>query len=379
MLLNLKLSLRFLVNKSSGSFSSFASWLAIGGLAIGIAALMLTASIVQGFEEVISQKLENLDGQGRVQHVLGYPINIKDNSIDSIIHEYPKNISGFIRGACMLRYGSMAEGVLIEGIENSTNLNNGEIIIGKGLISLLKIDIGDVVYLQSFSSNDSTTRFPIIKSFKVIDTFYSGLKEYDNTIAYVTIQDSRKLFNIKENFVSGFIINNMNDTSVLRKLKYPYYFETWKEKHSLLFEWISFQRWPAYIMFGLIALVGLVNLVAALTMIIVEKTYQIGILLSQGMTKNNLVIVFLMQGGFIGLIGGVLGGFISILVLIIQLEYGLFKIPSDIYFMDKIPFAFDFIIFGLLLLLSFFLSVLASYIPVRSILKFQPSTALRYE
>jgi len=279
----------------------------------------------------------------------------------------------------MLRYGSMAEGVLIEGIENSTNLNNGEIIIGKGLISLLKIDIGDVVYLQSFSSNDSTTRFPIIKSFKVIDTFYSGLKEYDNTIAYVTIQDSRKLFNIKENFVSGFIINNMNDTSVLRKLKYPYYFETWKEKHSLLFEWISFQRWPAYIMFGLIALVGLVNLVAALTMIIVEKTYQIGILLSQGMTKNNLVIVFLMQGGFIGLIGGVLGGFISILVLIIQLEYGLFKIPSDIYFMDKIPFSFDFIIFGLLLLLSFFLSVLASYIPVRSILKFQPSTALRYE
>ena len=96
MLLNLKLSLRFLVNKSSGSFSSFASWLAIGGLAIGIAALMLTASIVQGFEEVISQKLEKLDGQGRVQHVLSYPINIKDNSIDSIIHEYPKNISGFI-------------------------------------------------------------------------------------------------------------------------------------------------------------------------------------------------------------------------------------------------------------------------------------------
>ena len=79
-------------------------------------------------------------------------------------------------------------------------------------------------------------------------------------------------------------------------IKYPFYLETWRDQHALLFEWISIQRWPAYIMFGLISLVGLVNLVAAISMIIIEKSQQIGILYAQGFTRRKLQKIFIYQG-----------------------------------------------------------------------------------
>jgi len=132
-------------------------------------------------------------------------------------------------------------------------------------------------------------------------------------------------------------------------------------------------------MFGLIALVGLVNLIAAIMMIIIEKTNQIGILLAQGISKSVLRDIFIIQGGFIGLLGGLIGGVLSIIMIIIQLKYRILEIPSDIYFMDKVPVSFDYIIFLIILMLSFFLSLLASWFPVRNLSSIKPANALRYE
>ena len=132
-------------------------------------------------------------------------------------------------------------------------------------------------------------------------------------------------------------------------------------------------------MFGLISIVGLMNLIAALAMIIIEKTNQIGILLAQGIPRSVLKKVFIIQGGFIGLLGGLIGGIISIVLITIQLKYRVLDIPSDIYFMDQIPFSFNYTIFSSILLLSIFLSIIISWIPINRISTFKPSKALRYE
>ena len=94
-------------------------------------------------------------------------------------------------------------------------------------------------------------------------------------------------------------------------------------------------------MFGLITLVGLINLFAAIAMIIIEKNGPITILLSQGMNITSLRRVFMLQGGIIGILGALFGGVISIILISIQVNFNLFKIPSEIYFMDQLPFSFE--------------------------------------
>lgn len=386
--LGLRLALRFLFSRGTSSFSSYASWLAIGGLSIGVTSLMLTASIIQGFENTISEKLSNFDGQGRLGNIFGKSFYVSDPSIKSIIKDTPGEFHPFVKDMALIRFGSKADGVIIEGVEvppqiiskiSTTKINDGNIIIGKGLASYLGVNVNDKIYLQGLATGGPLSNIPRIKPFTVSFIYYSGLQEYDKSLAYVSINDSRSLFSLDENEVSGLILNSILPSKFKLDVQYPYYFETWKDKHSLLFEWISVQRWPAYIMFGLIALVGIVNLIAAITMIIIEKTNQVGILLAQGAHKSMLRNIFILLGGFIGLIGGLIGGCISIVFILIQLNYNILEIPADIYFMDQIPFSFDYGMFLLILLLSFLLSLVASLLPLRVLSSLKPAIALRYE
>ena len=379
-----KIALRFLFSKT-GTFSSYASFLAIGGLAIGVSALMLTSSIINGFDSIISEKLSSIEGNGRLAHIFGKPININEKFIDSLIVKRPKSIIPFTSGIALLRYGSKAEGIIIEGLDtlphSITNINrmiDGNIILGQGIASSLNIKVNDKVYIQSLSSKEPLSNIPKIKSFNVSEIFYSGLQEYDRSLAYVSLTDSRALLSLDAGEISGLIFYDKDSTSKV-DIKYPYYYETWKEKHALLFEWISIQRWPAYLMFGLIAIVGLVNLLAAISMIIIEKTNQIGILLAQGMPKSTLRNLFIFQGGIIGLFGGLLGGALALIIIFLQLKYKILEIPSDIYFMDQIPVSFDYLVFIIILLLSIILSLFASWFPSRKLSILEPANALRYE
>ena len=388
MFLSLKLAVRFVFSVKKESFSSYASWLAIGGLAIGICALMLTASIIQGFQQVISEKLSSFEGQGRVQHLLGKPVDFRDNMIDSLFLNNSHLIAPYVRGVCMIRAGGNAEGALIEGVRylpqsistyDSIPIFSGQIIIGQGLADELDVGKGEHIFIQIFSSNNNFSSLYRIKSMKIRDIYYSGLQEYDKTLAYTNIDDARELFGLSNDQVTGLIINTQDMNSFSDQIKYPYYIETWQERHALLFEWIKIQRLPAYIMFGLIALVGLVNLIAAITMIILEKSSQIGVLLAQGTQVKVLKQIFMIQGGFIGLMGGGIGGVLSITIILIQKKFEVLVIPSDIYFMDQIPFSFDLASFGVILFITLLLSIISSWWPTKTLTQINAAKTLRYE
>ena len=381
---SLRIALRFSFSKTSGTFSSYATYLAIGGLSIGVCALILTSSIINGFDHIISEKLSNIEGNGRLVNILGKTININEPVIDSLISSGPNSITPFTNGIALLRFGSKAEGVIIEGLDTPPpslakiyDINDGSIILGKGIAASLNINVNDKVYLQSLSLKEPLSNIPKIKSFNVRGFFYSGLQEYDKSLAYISLNDSRTLLSMNEGEVSGLIFHDEEHSSKV-EVQYPYYYETWKEKHALLFEWISLQRWPAYLMFGLIAIVGLINLVAAISMIIIEKTKQIGILLAQGMPRSILQYLFIIQGGFIGLLGSLFGGGLALVIIAIQLKYKIIKIPSDIYFMDKIPVSFDYLAFFIILMISIILSLIVSWFPVRKLSNLKPAYALRY-
>ena len=132
-------------------------------------------------------------------------------------------------------------------------------------------------------------------------------------------------------------------------------------------------------MFGLITFVGLINLFAAISMIIIEKNGPITILLSQGMDITNIRKIFMLQGGIIGILGALIGGAISIILISIEIKFSLFKIPSEIYFMDQVPFSFEIGKYLIILILVSILSIIASWLSTRSFKNLSPAQVLRYE
>ena len=384
--LSVKIALRFLLSTGSGNFASYASRLAIFGLSIGVIALLLTTSIIHGFENVMSRKLLSHEGQARITDILGAPMSVSDTTINSLTKKFDEKLIPFINGLAFIRSKSKVEGVFIEGLENIPSflsksklekINDGEIILGKGISSSLMIKSGDNVFLQSLNDHESITPYPLIKSFKVRKIYDSGLKEYDNTLVYISKNDARKILALNSDQISGLIYNGYEDIG--SEIRYPYYYETWKEKHELLFRWISIQKWPSYIMFGLISLVGLINLVGAITMIITEKTKQIGILMAQGVPVLFLKKVFIVQGAFVGLIGCLIGGLFTLIFALVQTKFEILSLPSDIYFIDHIPISFNLDMFLKILLFSSLLSTIASWYPVRNISTHNLAESLRYE
>lgn len=392
-MLNLRLAIRYVFSPNVDSFSSRASWLAIIGFSIGITALLLTASVIKGFESTISNKLSIYDGTGRVQHILNKPISKNNLILDKIFSnlEFGQNIKPFIRGLSMVRYKKSADGLLIDGLKElpglinvrwldgfrkKNKLNPGEIVLGKQLVDEFQINPGETVFLQELGLVDNM----IIKPFKFVGVFHSGLSEYDKTLAYIHIIDAEKIFSYKNEFISGWIIySDINSLDNFPELPYPFILDTWKDRHKLLFDWIKLQRWPAMITFGLIAIIGIVNILASLSMIIFEKKSQIAILISQGLDKKSVQKIFIFQGGLIGLLGCTIGGLISGIIILIQSEFQFFNLEEEIYFMDHIPIQFDIFIFIIILGISFFLSMVASILPTKKILRLKLSKSLKYE
>lgn len=378
-------ALRLVFSKEKGSFSRFASLLSIGGLCIGVSALILTISVVRGFQDVIFSKLSSFEGFGRVKHILSKPININSAEIASFSTQInSKTIIPYYRDVALVRKGRIADGIIIEGsqsipsfIKNDSlnDFSNNEIIIGKILAKNLNVEKGEKVFVQSLSIKNKS----IIKPLIIKDIFYSGLQEFDKTMAYTNLVTAQDIFGINQDQISGLIFKNEKFKNLIQNVTYPLIYEDWKSRHSLLFEWIKLQRWPAYIMFGLITLVGLVNLIASLNMIIQEKKGQIAILLSQGVEIKALRFIFMLQGGIIGFFGAVIGGILSIALITIEKKINVLRIPSDVYFMDNIPVSFDLSIFLFIVIIIFFISILFSLIPLKNLKKFDIASILKYE
>lgn len=376
---------RLVFSQEKGSFSRFASLLSIGGLSIGVTALILTVSIIQGFQDVISSKLSSFEGIGRIKHILSKPININNNEFTQFFAKTnSENVAPYLRDAALIRKGIIADGIIIEGSsiiptfikdDSISNLSNNEIIIGKILAKNLKVKKGDKIYVQSLNIKNES----IIKPLIIKDIFYSGLQDFDKSMTYTNLTTAQNIFDLNQDQVSGIIFKNKIEKNLIQNIAYPLIYEDWKSRHSLLFEWIKLQRWPAYIMFGLITVVGLVNLIASLNMIIQEKKGQIAILLSQGIRINDLKFIFMLQGGIIGLFGATIGGFFSALLIIIEKKINILRIPSDIYFMDKVPLVFDLVTFLSVALIVFFISLLFSLIPLKYLKKIKIAPTLKYE
>ena len=392
------LSTRYLRTAQKGSFTRVAGVLSVAGLSVGISALLITLFILNGFEKVISKKIADFDGHIRVKHYLNYPIPSEILEMDSILFRYKETVSQsrFIQKPALLRKGKVAEGIIVEGIEpdrvefindilvsGRNDISGNQIVIGERLANQVNISIGDKIVLFDLATlNGSNKR---LKQFVVAGFFHSGMLEYDNHMIYMNLEQADRLFHMNEK-VSGQILRlseskwaNELSEFLKKDLAYPYMVMTWKEKNRSLFKWMNIQRWPILFIFSLIAMVGLVNIISALAMIVLDKTRQIGILKSLGVSHTGLRQLFLFYGFMIGLAGAIIGSFLALILAWMQNNFKIITLPEDIYFMDFIPM--DVSIFDVfsIAIISIVCAIFAAIWPTVRAERIEPADALRYE
>jgi len=216
--LYLQFILRYFRYGKKRSFSSNAINLATIGLSIGVFSLLVTISVIKGFENVLSNKLVNVDGKIRLKTLFGSSISELDSIDSTLLKSYSKIIvTPFVRGSVVIKKNKVNEGLLVEGVNylpsfnHSVNekrfVNDDEIIIGSSLAESLKLDSSEVLILIPLDGFIGDVKN--LKYYKLIfrHTFKTGMDEYDRNLAYVNINTAQKMFNMN-NKVSGYIINS---------------------------------------------------------------------------------------------------------------------------------------------------------------------------
>ncbi|MBH31290.1 MAG: hypothetical protein CMG71_04780 [Candidatus Marinimicrobia bacterium] len=390
------------------SFISLVSYLSIAGLAIGIAVLILTLGILNGFEREVQEKIISFDGHIRVKGFLGNPVSESQPQLDSVVASIPQ-ITGrlpYINHAATARVQGRTEAVFVEAFDGDTSravigtwknlvagqfhLNGAEgerpgIIIGAALAEKLGTKPGERMTLMDLSSLGKPGRAPRIGQFKISGIYETGLNEYDESIVYVNLKAAQRLFDYKD-LITGeiLLLHGLDDTDAVaavldENLDYPLLPSTWKERHSNLFAWLSLQKYPITVVFALVALVALLNIMSSMTMIVMEKTNDIGILRAVGFSRKRISHLFFIEGGIVGLFGVTLGVTLALFLGWIQRRFQILSIPEEVYFMSDLPLMFATSHVVTVAVFGFLAAVLASLYPAWKASGIEPAQAVRYE
>jgi len=188
-----------------------------------------------------------------------------------------------------------------------------------------------------------------------------------------------------EDAISGMNIK-INDVSKIDSLtaelqdflRYPHYVRSIFDVHRNIFTWLDLQKEPIPIVLGLIILVAVFNIIGTLLMIVLERTNTIGVLKSLGATRNQILKIFILQGGFLGLIGILFGNILAFLLSFMQNKFELITVPGDIYFMSQVELSMNIENYIIISLITFFLCIIAAVIPSYIASRINPITAIKF-
>ena len=385
-------------------FLSFISSIAIVGVALGTAALIITLSILDGFEGEIKKKVIGFSSHIQVQGYQNHPLSDYPRSIRRVKEEIPgiQAIAPFVAKEGMIRAKEAVDGIFLKGIDPSQSHvsagelivkgrflsedSNGthELVIGKKLANRLDVDVGDKLVVFGLPEGISDQPHQKAMQFRLVGIYESGMAEYDDIYAYASLKDAQSLFQYGDQ-VSGYDIlvsdiTRVEDlaSKVQMVLGYPHFARTVFQLYRNLFSWVELQKKLSPILLSLIIIVATVNIIGTLLMFVMEKTQAIGILMSLGASPRLIQRIFFLQGLAIALVGIVLGNALAFILCWLQLEFKIISIPSEIYYMTTVPVVIRPLNFLMVTFASFILCMVTSVLPSRAAAKLNPVSALRF-
>ena len=384
---------KYIFSKKETNLFSFISAITVAGIAIGVAALIIALSILNGFENTLTNKIISFNSHIQITAFGGNLLpNYKTTLpyIEKKIDGSYTRISPYISKLAIISHGQVKDGVTIKGVRpgilsselqkdliaGKLELNKNEdgldkIIIGKKLANRLFVKTGDKITLFALKNNQipSPENMPNIQQFIVGGIFESGMAEFDDLYAYVEISAAQCLFGAGDN-INGYDIklkniSQIDSISLLLEdnLRYPHYVKTIYQSYRNIFTWIELQKKPIPIILGLIIVVAVFNIIGTILIVVLEKTSSIGVLKSLGSSNRQIISIFIIQGVFLSCIGILAGNLLAYLLMIIQLKFNIISLPSDIYLMSTVPIKMEFGNFILVSSIAFVMSVLSAVIP----------------
>ena len=397
---------KYSVSKQGSKFLSLISVITVIGIAIGTAVLIISLTILDGYQEVVTKKIVDFNSHIKItafgnKNLPDSP-RIEEEIITTVGKDF-KSIAPYVSKLGILRAKKLSEGVTIFGIDSTRNNSDikdfivegkysfmsGEkngIIIGRQLAEKLDIKIGDRVTLFSLRRDEipSMVNPPAIEQFITTGLYESGMAEYDDINVYTSFQAARNMFETQY-AISGYNIQLTNIAeidSVARRLQdelgFPYYVRTIFQVHQNIFTWLELQKAPIPIVLGLIIIVAVFNIVGTLLMIVLERTSSIGILKSMGFKRRQIMMIFFYQGLFLTLLGIIIGNILAVGLSLLQVHYNIVTLPSSIYFLSSVPISINMFNYLMVSSIAFILGLAATLIPSYIASKMNPINSIRF-
>lgn len=407
------IGLRYTRAKRRNHFISFISLISMAGIALGVMALIVVLSVMNGFQEELRNRIL---GVASHLEITGAGESLSDwLALEAQVRRHPevRGTAPYVRGQALLANASNPRGTLLRGIlpereaavsdlatamkaGRLADLKAGEyaIILGLELARSLGVTIGDkVAVIIPQGTFTPAGLVPRLKQFTVVGVFEAGMYEYDAGLALIHLADAQRLYRLGD-AVSGLRVKLADmerapfvTRELARSLQGDYFLSDWTMSHANFFRAVAIEKRMMALILTLIVAVAAFNIISTLVMVVTDKQADIAILRTLGASPTSIMQIFMVQGSLIGVVGtvlGVSGGILLALnvetvVPVIERALGLDLFPADVYFISELPSKLIWSdvawIGGVALLLAF----LATLYPSWRAARVQPAEALRYE
>ena len=396
---------------------SLITWIALGGVIVGVTALIVVIAVMTGMQEDLRGKiLESTPHvlvleQGSALRLSNWQAVVDTAmSVDGVVGAAPFVLSqvNLVRGQGDARYSQPAtlygvrvdpgqsvatdmERKILEGALDLQRPASGlsPILLGTGLADRMQLFSGDTVIVISFENLRSGLLglSPTLRNFEVTGTFTTGMYDYDTQNVYTTLEDAQEILGLAgTDQVSGVGVRTADPdlaTSVKdviqAKLGFPYYVESWITTNRALFSALKLEKIAMVLILFLIVVVAAFNIVSTLVMAVADRTREIGILKAVGMTRRGILSVFILQGAWIGITGTVAGTSLGVFLCWVMDRYQIIRIPPDVYFVDHLPVSLRLTDVLLIVGGSIAIAFLATIYPALQASRLEPVDAIRHE
>ncbi|WP_341662941.1 lipoprotein-releasing ABC transporter permease subunit LolC [Vibrio sp.] len=393
------IGLRYLRGRSGDRFSRFVSYMSTAGITIGVMSLVTVLSVMNGFEAQLKGRILGVLPQAIVSYADGKTPN---TSPPDFLEQLPSSSSPepIVQGEAVIQSANTLSAGLLIGVKPNdhdpiesflvagrlTSLQSGQyqVLIGQSLARGLKASVGDKVRLMVTSASQFTPlgRIPSQRIFTVAGIYNTG-SDVDSQLIVTHIDDAVRLLRLPKNTITGwrlffddpFVVSDLGS----KVLPDGWQWQDWRDQRGELFQAVRMEKNMMGLMLGLIIGVAAFNIISALIMVVMEKQAEVAILKTQGMTKAQLIGVFMVQGASSGVLGSIIGGGLGVLLatnlnsILDSAGVALLSVGGQLPVLVN-PFQI-----GTVIVMAIALSLLATLFPSYRASSIKPAEALRYE